>query len=735
MLLGLVSLGFMFAKKGEAIGPAPGPAPAGQTTQELPQRRRYMPATTIHDARTEELVRAQDAERAAKFPMQTGAVDPRSRAYARNQLDAVPSDLAGVDFDAGDFRHNNMQPYFGGHVKNVARDNTAVLEHFSGAPGPGDRPKSEVAPFFAVGEMTAMTSIYGNQSYTDTLQTRMDDMGTVNRIHNNELPFSQVKVGTGVGQGYTASPAGGFGQNQDRDFAQARYKDVDELRPGNKPKVNMEGRIVAGSVPSGARGLTGQSSKNRPYTAFGIEEFSEVGGRAAAADGPTGRSDPLHGRVLKDPPSAFRLEGAGSSARGAALHVEPGQASKMGPPKMNQASPELTSVYRVGIGSSAAEDMHRTVNAPGQNERNKSNARWASDYASDASGPAAVLRAGPPGAVHVPGQDVRTIVSEGMRLSGKETTSDASDAHMYGNMAPQAPGRGPAYDPVVHRPKTTIKETQIHDDRLGNYKNEQGQVADEGYGTRHTVREHFCDTYETYGVRNPQPPMVQEGMGAPDADPRTHRIKTTTNDLAVCSPYIGGIAPSGAHHQAAGAYDVSASGIEEAPLTNRQFTEQNEYYGTGGKPESTAYNVVDGNMRENMHVGGGRFTPLEYYGAAANKNSNGIDYEAIYTTTLNEAKQSLLKSRVPGGHGGVSRAPDVNTQGELFARTNDPYVKDYVASGSMPKSRGGIGSIAFQNNTGLSHDDRIDQQLLSYLKTNPLVINPSVQAHAASIAK
>lgn len=731
MLLGLVSLGFMFAKK---TGDTPDTGQFAPTSpHELSQRRRYIPASTIQDARNLELVRAQDAERAARYPMQTGAVDPRARAYAKNQLDAVPSQLAGVTFEAGDFRHNNMQPYFGSNVKNVSRDNTALLEAYTGAPGPGPKNKSEVAPFFPAGEMTSMTNIYGNQSFADTLQGRLDDMGSVNRVHNNELPFQQVKVGKGVGQGYTTTPTGGFGQNQDRDFAMPRYKDVDELRPGNKPKVNLEGRVIAGAVPSGSRGLMGQSAKNRPNTAFDIEGFGDVGSRAAAADGPTGRSDPIHGRQLKSPPTAFRLEGAGSAARGAALHLEPGQVSKVGAPKLDQTAPKPIGAYRTGVGSAAAEDMHRSVEAPSQNERNKSNVRWASDYASSIEGPAAVLRSGPPGAVHVPGRDVRNIVSEGMRLSGKENTSDASDAHMFGNMAPQAPGRGPAYDPIVHRPKTTIKETQIHDERLGSYKNEQGQVAEEGFGTRHTVREHFCDTFETYGVRNPQPPMVQEGVGAPDADPRSHRMKTTINDIAVCSPYLGGVATSGAQFQAAGGYDVSATGREEPQLTNRQFTEQNEYFGSGGRPESTAYGVVEGNMRGSMHVSGGRSSAGNYFGAPADKNPKGIDYESIYTTTLNEAKQSLLKSRTPGGHGGTARAPDVHTQGEIFARTNDPYVENYVASGNMPKNRGGVGSVAFQNNTGLSHDDRIDQHLLSYLKTNPLVINPAVKAHAENI--
>ena len=737
MLLGLVSLGFMFAKKNDAAAAALPPSGAFGSpacADELAMKRRYSAATTIQNARDAELMLAQDAERAARYPMRTGAVDPRARAYGTGSPDAVVSDLAGVEFEAGDFRHNNMQPYFGSHVKSAGRHNSAILENFTGSPSPGQmKSKKEVEPFFPAGEMNDMNNVYGNQSHMNDLRTRLESMDVVNRIHNNELPFQQLKVGPGVGQGYTAAPSGGFGQNNVRDFV--RYKDVDELRPGNKPKANLEGRINAGAAVTASRGLIGITGKNRPSTAFSIEGFEQIGTRAAAADGPTARSDPLHGRALKDPPSAFRFESA-AGTMGAPIPVTADQTARFGPPKLDQNTPELTGAFRPGIGNAAFEDMHRTVQAPGQNERNKSNARWAADHEPWAVGqtPAAVLRSGPPGAVHVPGRDVRNLLHEGMRLSGKEITSDASDAHMFGNMAPQAPGRGPAYDPLVHRPKTTLKETQIHDERPGNYKNEHGPVAGEGLSSRSTVRETFCDTYETFAVRNPQPPMVQEGVGPPDADPRDHRMKTTAKEVVTttCGPYVGGVAPSGAQFQAAGAYDVTATGIEEPKLTARQFTEQGEYFGTGGKPETTGYALVDDTMRTTMQK---RNVPLseDYFGTPADRNARGIDYEAIYTTTVNEAKQSLLKTRQPGGHGGAPAAAHSHMQGEVFARTNDPYVKDYFPAGDLPKNRGGVGSVAFQNNKGLSHDDRIDKQLLSYLKTNPLVINPAVRAHAESI--
>ena len=735
-MLGLVSLGYMFTKKKNGgAHTAAGAHAVGPRLDELPARRRYEPQRTVQDVRTQELLRAQDAERAAKYPMQTGAVDPRARLYtdASREGGTVRSDLAGVDFEAADFRHNNMQPFFGSTVKNVwGGDNQALIERFTGAPGVANsQPKREVPALFAPEERTQATNVYGNQNYADILQGRLDNMNLVNNVRANELPFEQVRVGPGVGQGYTAAPAGGFGQNQDRDFALARYKDVDELRPGNKPKANLEGRLNAGAARTASRGLIGQAAKNKPDTAFDVERFGDVPTRSAGPDGQTGRPDPLHGKKLRSPPTAFRLQPAGTTgarAQAQPVPVTAEQASRVGAPRLAQEAAPPTGAGRAGAGDHAREDMHRAFSPPGENERGRSQALWSAP--SDAA-----VRAGPPGAVHVPGRDVRAHVEQGLRLSGREHTSDAGEAHAFGMMAPQAPARGPAYDPLLHRPRTTVKETQIHDSRLGSYKNEQGQVAGEGSATRRTVREGAAGRdYDTFGVRNPQPPRVQEGVGAPDADPRDHDLRTTAKQLTVGADPLGGVAPSGAAAVAPGGYDVAAAGLEEPRLTNRQFTEQTQYYGLGGRPDRTGYGVADDAMRKTMHTGGGR-TDFEYFGIPRSKNDKGVDYAAVYATTLNEAKQALLQNRVPGGHApGGKRAPDAGSQGEVFARVDDPYVTDYLrAPGNLPKERGGVGSVAFQDNTGLHHDDRIDSQLLSYLRTNPLVINPASAHHAAGL--
>lgn len=100
----------------------------------------------------------------------------------------------------------------------------------------------------------------------------------------------------------------------------------------------------------------------------------------------------------------------------------------------------------------------------------------------------------------------------------------------------------------------------------------------------------------------------------------------------------------------------------------------------------------------------------------------------MYAATVDGAKQDILKSRVPGGHAGPKQSPVTGLQGDVYAR-DVVYNEDYLSNPNMPKDRGQEGSLAVQYNTGLSHDDRIDEQLLSWLHTNPLVTSPVVNHH------
>ena len=244
-ILALVGLGTIFSRRRSA---EPDPVrPSDMRASDLKDHRGYEPGLTYSDVKEDEWRNAQRMARAARFPAETGVIDSNSRRLAHDEFsitEPVFSDLAGREFSPEDFRHLNQQPFYGSKMTQYSshRMNESKLEDHTGVRGAGGSiPKREVETFFN----PAMGATYpaGLPSTTTEFQDREE--APVSR--NNALPFDQVRVGPGVGQGYTASPAGGFTQPQDRDFVLP--KNVDELRPLTNQKAQLEGRVIPGAAP------------------------------------------------------------------------------------------------------------------------------------------------------------------------------------------------------------------------------------------------------------------------------------------------------------------------------------------------------------------------------------------------------------------------------------------------------------------------------------------------------
>lgn len=99
-------------------------------------------------------------------------------------------------------------------------------------------------------------NIYGSKDVNDTLKERY----TPSRF-NQGVPLNEpVRVGPGLGQGYSAEPSGGFQQENTRKYAQT--PNIDELRSKTNPKVTYEGRVIDG-FKGERRGMTPVVSQNR----------------------------------------------------------------------------------------------------------------------------------------------------------------------------------------------------------------------------------------------------------------------------------------------------------------------------------------------------------------------------------------------------------------------------------------------------------------------------------------
>lgn len=171
--------------------------------------------------------------------------------------------MAGEMVDHGEFTHNNMEPYFGGRIRqNMDSDrNRVLLETFTGVDDTR-KPKCEVKSFYD--QSKDLGNVHGAANQNEFLRDRYQE----SRMRNNELPWEKVQVGPGMGKGYGAAGAGGYQQFEVGEIARGAEKCVDQLRAKNKPKDTFRGRTVDG-MKAKLPGLEGKIAKNR------VERFYE----------------------------------------------------------------------------------------------------------------------------------------------------------------------------------------------------------------------------------------------------------------------------------------------------------------------------------------------------------------------------------------------------------------------------------------------------------------------------
>lgn len=188
------------------------------------------------------------------------------------------SALSGQTFAPGEFVHKNMQPYFkGGGIRQNMRDSTytATLDLYTGA-NESHKHKKEIGPMFDTAKPYG--NVFGSPSITSLEQERM--VGS--KLRNNELPFEQIRVAPGLDAGYTAEGSGGFQQAYAEEVARRGYKDINELRPGNRPKIENEPLpFTAPKAIVTNRGLQGHVNQNRPDRVIHNEEGEHNGGAFA----------------------------------------------------------------------------------------------------------------------------------------------------------------------------------------------------------------------------------------------------------------------------------------------------------------------------------------------------------------------------------------------------------------------------------------------------------------------
>jgi hypothetical protein len=185
----------------------------------------------------------------------------------------VVSQLSGQRIPSNEFKHNNMQPFFGGRIKqNIApQANVQTLDMYNGN-GSTQMKKREVENMFETSR-APYGNPFGMEDNTDFFQSRIATQAPI--VRNGERPFEPTKVGSGIGEKFGFAGKGGFQQLEINEIM--RPKDTNELRVLSNPKETYNQPMVPGQHFVGAPAAVndvGEVRKYRPDT-FYIDETGE----------------------------------------------------------------------------------------------------------------------------------------------------------------------------------------------------------------------------------------------------------------------------------------------------------------------------------------------------------------------------------------------------------------------------------------------------------------------------
>lgn len=616
----------------------------------------------------------------AAFRKKTQKMQNKSKKYKHTgvipyDINLVPtkvqSSLAGIEIPVDEFKHNNMVPFFGGKIKqNIDVDRThSTLERYTGV---SDlyKNKTEIAPMTDLGS----ENIYGMASTTDFEQDRT--VGS--QFKNNILPFEQIKVGPGLGQGFTSVPTGGF-QQDTRTF---EYEpNVDQLRTGSNPKVVDEGRIVGGQKYS-LPGVSGDVKKNRVDTYY-EQDSSKYLTTTGAQIKETGRPC----EVMKD---TARKDTSKEYTGGAYYNNKEEYRSDVKCTDRQQLdgyglrNEDKTAVGRedndFGKGNILVYTNERDITTTKSYEGNLTSL-------------------------------VKSIIAplqDALKFSGKEYAVQAE--RPYGNLQAQIPDKPTLYDPNDIA-RTTLKEQTIHDTQTGNMTAEWSKVAvyDPDDIAKVTIRE----TLQTddYGI-NLRLKVPKQTIYDPN-----DITKTTIKELSEDGTRTGYINRSAI--QDGGGYETNPQEIRN---TNQQFLCQTSYQGhvndtRGGGDGYKVENFDAKNTNKQFS------SDNSYEGTAISANKKTMSYDDAYNCLVNDVKEMLLEDRTPTAQGSKQFVDGsmLNVQPTKMQK----YTENENLYGNLDKVYEATDTLVNPDYTkGKKHyeeqsTDRMDPSLLNAFNENP----------------
>ena len=172
--------------------------------------------------------------------------------------------LTGEKVSSVNFKHNNMQPFFGSKIKgkSPSEGHDGILDGLGGT-GSQQFQKQERAPLFKPSGENKF--INGAPNMNDFFLSRVNP----SLRQANTKPWEEERVAPGLNSGYGTEGSGGFNSGmENRDMWTP--KDVDDLRVKNNPKMTYNLNGLEGPAHSAIQelGTLGKVEKHAPDTFF-----------------------------------------------------------------------------------------------------------------------------------------------------------------------------------------------------------------------------------------------------------------------------------------------------------------------------------------------------------------------------------------------------------------------------------------------------------------------------------
>ena len=663
--------------------------------------------------------------------------------------------LTGNPIDPNNFTHNNQVPFFGGNVRqNLDEFSTrGIFENFTGTQDNYQK-KQEQGLLFE--PQKNMGNVYG----TGSLDGFMLDRYYVSNIRSNETPIEKVYVGPGLNQGYTNEPSGGFQQPDAQDYSMP--KTTDEIRVKTNPKISYYGRIVSGAKIAKPAKI-GTVYKNRPDTYY-IQEPDRYLTTTGAVIAPEQRPCIVTKYTNRKTTELKTRIGSGAPVNGTVAQVRSKYKISNKVTYDNNGPRNASSTGAWGIIKNMLGFNEDTPNDYGKKSiRIRDNKRVLNNENDKGNGVINFKSSIEKGVARNDQKMKNTkkqTLTKNNRINGnysgikKSKIYDPNDVpkstiketnihnNHSGNISSSIPSKGIAYDPNDIA-RTTIKETSIHNEYSSNIQNiNRGNVIyDPNDVARTTIKE--TNIYNNHsgnlGKNAPSRGVVYDPSNVPKTTTKETTIKNNrkaniqnskngnyikNQDKAKTtvkqSTMIGNVMGIATQTRDDG---YLVKGVQ-APDTIREHTSV-QYVGDATGPELGAYDVTEVTALNTNR----QFTSdIEYFGGAGNDgvNTSPMSYDDVYNMTMKSVRSLTDKGYTPNPSG-VNEILDSSSINMTTTKIGDIQNK-YLNERGVTTDKI-YNSIPQINITNLSQTkeivpneplaDRINPELLKAFRENP----------------